>query len=97
MNEHVAFHGPGGGGLAPHKVCPNCRVIPVVGPPYRLLHWEADVHRRALFGLISGICLSVSGIGRGGRGLVGGKGEEGEKGGRKVEGRMHKPYVAHEY
>ena len=78
MNEHVALHSPGRGGLAPHKVGPNCRVIPMVGPPHSLLHWEANVHGRALFRLIGRICLSVggreSGSERGGR--DGGVGDE---------------------
>ena len=94
MKEHVALHGPGGGGLVPHKVCPNCRVIPMVGPPHRLLHWEADVHRRALLRLVSGICLSVVGEGTGKGGWEGeregreGMGESrGEKGGEKGERR----------
>ena len=81
MKEHVALHGPGGGGLAPHKVCPNCRVVPMVGPPHCLLHWEADVHRRALRRLVSGICLSVVGEETGKGGWEGGReGREGRVG-----------------
>ena len=90
MKEHVALHGPGGGGLAPHKVCPNCRVIPMVGPPHCLLHWEANVHRRALLRLVSGICLSVGreGTGKGGweGGREGGRGWGREELERLVEG-----------
>ena len=76
--------------MAPHKVCPNCRVIPMVGPPHCLLHWEANVHRRALLRLVSGICLSVGreGTGKGGweGGREGGRGWGREELERLVEG-----------